>query len=86
MYKIKIFKKSLNQKYKNRKNNNGNIFIVMGALKSLLCFPLDIEVNDILNYRTNYLLRKYHKKAIANKQDFLSTLLLVLTFDEIAIK
>ena len=41
--------------------------MVMGALKSLLCFPLDIEVNDILNYRTNYLLRKYHKKAIANK-------------------
>ena len=39
-------------------NNNGNIFIVLGALKSLLCFPLDIDVNDILNYRTNYLLRK----------------------------
>ena len=45
----------------------GNIFIVLGALKSLLCFPLDINVNDIVNYCTNYLLRKCHKKAIANK-------------------
>ena len=30
------------------------IFIVLGALKSLLCFPLGIDVNDTLNYRTNY--------------------------------
>ena len=37
------------------------------ALKSLLCFPLDIDINDILNYRTNYLLRKCRTKAIANK-------------------
>ena len=43
-------------------NNYCNIFIVMGALKSLFCFPLDIDVNDILNYRMNYLLRNCRKK------------------------
>ena len=43
------------------------MFIVPGGLKSLLCFPLDIDVNNILNYRKNYLLRKCSKKAIANK-------------------
>ena len=55
------------QKYKNTRNNYCNIFIVLGALKSLIYFPLDIDHNDILNYRTNYLLRKCRKKAIANK-------------------
>ena len=54
-------------KYKNTRNNNDNIFIVLGAMKSLLCFPLNIDVNDNLNYRTKYLLRKCRKKAIANK-------------------
>ena len=34
------------------------------ALKLLLCFPLDNDFNDILNYWTNSLLRK-SKKAIA---------------------
>ena len=48
-------------------NNYSNIFIVLGALKSLFSFPLDIDVNDMLNSRTNYLLRKCRKKAIANK-------------------
>ena len=37
-------------------NIYGNIFIVEGALKLLLSFPWDIDVNDILNYRKNYLL------------------------------
>ena len=37
-------------------NIYGSIFIVEGALKLLLSFPLDIDVNDILNYRKNYLL------------------------------
>ena len=54
-------------------------------LKSLLCFPLDIDVNDNLNYRTKYLLRKCRKKTIANKQDCLSTHVLIVTFYEIAI-
>ena len=36
----------------------------MGALKSLLCFPLDIDVNDILNYRTNYLYVNVVKKQL----------------------
>ena len=72
-------------KYKNTRNSYSNIFIVLGALKSLLYFPLDIDVNDILNYRTNYLLRKCRKKAIANKQDYLSTRLLIVAFHEIAI-
>ena len=54
-------------KYKNTRNNYSNMFIVLGALKSLLCFPLDVDVNDILNRRTNYLLRQCRKKAIANK-------------------
>ena len=33
-------------------------------------YLFDININDILNYRTNYLLRKCRKKA--NKQDWLS--------------
>ena len=74
------------QKYKNTRNNYSKTFIVLGALKSLLCFPLDIDINDILNYRTNYLLRKCRKKAIANKYDCLSTRLLIVTFHEIIIK
>ena len=74
------------QKYKNTRNNYSNIFIVLGALKSLLCFPLDIDVHDILNYRTNYLLRKSRKKAIVNKQDCLSTRLLIVKFHKIVIK
>ena len=40
------------------RNNYSNICIVLGALKLLLCFSLDIDINDTLNYRTNYLLRK----------------------------
>ena len=39
----------------------------MGALKSLLCYTLDIDVNDILNYHTNYLLRKCCKKVAGLK-------------------
>ena len=70
---------------KNTRNNYSNFFIVLGALKSLLCFPLDIDVNDILNQSTN-LLRKWRKKVIASKQDCLSTRLLIITFHEIAIK
>ena len=58
----------------------------MGMLKSLLSFPLDIDVNDILNYRTNYLLRKCRKKAIANISNYLSARLSIVTFHEIAIK
>ena len=74
------------QKYKNTRNNYSNIFIVLGALKSLLCFPLNIDVHDILDYCTNYLLRKSHKKAIVNKQDCLSTRLLIVKFHKIVIK
>ena len=74
-------------KYKNtRRNNYSNIFIVLGMLKSLLCFPLDVDVNDILKYRINYLLRKRCKKAIANKKDCLNTRFLIATFHEITIK
>ena len=58
----------------------------MGALKLLLCLTLDIDVNDILNCRTNYLLRKCRKKAIANKYDCLNTRLLIVSFHEIVIK
>ena len=71
---------------KNTRNNYSNIFIVLGALKSLLCVPLDIDVNDILNYHINYLLSKCCKKTIANKQNCLSTRLLIVTFHEIAIR
>ena len=74
----------MSQKYKNTRNNYSNIFIVLGALKSLFCFPLDIDINDILNYRMNYLLRKCRKKAIPNKQDCLNTRLLIVTFHLIA--
>ena len=35
---------------------------MLGALKSLLCFPLDIDVNNTLSYHTNYFLRKCCKK------------------------
>ena len=56
------------QKYKNTSNNYSKIFTVMGALKSLLCYTLDIDVNDILNYHTNYLLRKCCKKVAGLKQ------------------
>ena len=73
------------QKYKSTRNNYSKIFIVLGALKSLLCFPLDIDIKDILNYRTNYLLCKCRKKAIANIQDCLSTRLLIVTVHEIVI-
>ena len=73
-------------KYKNTRNNNGNIFTVLGALKSLPCFPLDVDVNDILNYLTDDLLRKCRKKAITNKQDCLSTRLLIVAFHEVSIK
>ena len=62
------------------------MFIVLGALKSLLCFLLDIDVNDILNYRTNYLPRNSRKKAIPGKKDCLSTRLLIVTFHEIVLK
>ena len=53
--------------HRNIKTQGINIFIVEGKLKSLPRFPLDIDVNDILNYRTNCLLRKCLKKVIANK-------------------
>ena len=36
---------------KNTMNNCNNVFVTLGALKSLPCFPLDIDANDILNYR-----------------------------------
>ena len=45
-----------------RKNNYNTIFMVLGGLKSLLSFPLDINFNDIPCYCTNYLLRKCRKK------------------------
>ena len=76
----------LPQKYENIRNSYSNMFIVLGALKSLLSFPLDIDVNDISNSRTNYLLLKCRKKAIANKQNRLNTHLLIATFHQIAIK
>ena len=32
-------------KYRNiKRNNHSNIFIVLGTLKSLLCFPLNIDL------------------------------------------
>ena len=37
-------------------------FIALGVLKSLLCFPLNINIDDISIYRTDYLLRKCRKK------------------------
>ena len=37
---------------------------LLGALKSLLCFPLDIEVNEILNCYANYLLRMSKQSPI----------------------
>ena len=55
-------------------------------MKPLRYLPLDIDINDILNYRTNYLLRKSREKAIVNKQDCLSTHLSIVAFHEIAIK
>ena len=67
-------------------NNYSNIFIALGPLKSLLCFSLNIDVNEILNCCTNYLLRKCRKKAIVNKEDRLNTRHLIVTFHEIAIK
>ena len=75
----------LKQKYKNPRNNYSHIFIVLDALKSLLCFPLGINVNEPLNYRMKYSLRKCCKKVITNKQDYLSTCVLILTFHETAI-
>ena len=48
------------------RNNYSNVFIALDALKSLLCFALDIDVNDILYFRTNNLLRKCRKKAITD--------------------
>ena len=74
------------QKYKDTRNNYSKILIVLGALKSLFCFPLDIDLNDILKYCTNYLLRKCRKKAMANKQGCFCTRFLIVTFHEIAIK
>ena len=53
--------------YKNTRNNYSNIFIVLGALKSLLCFPLDIDTSDIFTCHTNYLLGKCLKNSMANK-------------------
>ena len=57
-----------------------------GHIEVITLFPLDIDVNDILNYRTNNLLRKCRTKAIGNKLDCLGTRLLIVTFYEIAIK
>ena len=68
---------------KNTRNNYRNIFVALGALKSLHSFPLHIDVNDILNYPTNYILRKSRKKAI---QGCLRKHLLIVTFHEVAIK
>ena len=42
------------KKYKNTKNNYENVFFVDGELKSLSCFPLNIDLHDILNYCINY--------------------------------
>ena len=55
-------------------------------MKPLRYLPLDIDINDILNYRTNYLLRESREKAIVNKQDCWSPHLSSVTFHEIAIK
>ena len=55
------------------------------ALKLLLCFPLDNDFNDILNYWTNSLLRKC-KKAIAKNQDCLWKHHFIAIFHEIVIK
>ena len=50
---------------KDTSNNYNNIFTVMGTLESSQCFPLNIGVNNILNYHKIYLLSKCRKKAIA---------------------
>lgn len=50
---------------KNTKNNYDNFFIVEGKLKLLSCFHLNIDLNDILSYCMEYLLRRCRKKAIA---------------------
>ena len=44
-------------------NNYNNIFIAEDALKSLRYFPINIKVNDVLNYRPNYLIHKCQKNA-----------------------
>ena len=67
-------------------NNYSTILILLDTFKSLFCFLLDIGINDILNYRTNHLQHKCRKKAIASKQDCLSTRLLMAIFHEITIK
>lgn len=48
-------------------NNYNNLFIVQGEVKSLPCFHLDIGVKYILNSSTNTSLRKFGRKAIANR-------------------
>ena len=52
---IRCNSKSTHPNHRNIKTQGltSNVFIVLGALKSLLSFPLDIDVNDILNYCTS---------------------------------
>ena len=38
------------QKYKNKRKNYSYFFIALGGWKPLPCFPLDTDINDILNY------------------------------------
>ena len=67
------------------KNNYNNIFIVLGALKSLACFPLDINVNRNSWFKTNQVLCKFCKQEISNKQDCWSKCIVILKFYEITI-
>ena len=61
------------------------MFIVEGELKLLLCFPLNVGINDIINYRTNYLLRGCRRKVIANKLECCIMCSLIESFREIAL-
>ena len=54
-------------------------------MKSLPSFFCDIDVNYIVNYRTNYLLYKCRKKVTGNKWDGSSMSILIIKLFGIAI-
>ena len=57
----------INQRIDRSEKSLKYILIVEGLLKSLHCFPLDVDVNEIISYLLNCLLHECRKNAITNK-------------------
>ena len=67
------------------KHEEHNIFNALGSLKSLHCFPLNIDVNYNLKYRMNHMLHKCLTSGIEDKYGYWSKRNLVVPFHEILV-